>query len=78
MLGMEISYPLFFSIFYINKICCTKIRLEKKTVKRKKVFATLRVLGTVLEDLTREIAPDDAAKIISEEVYIVFLRNIYL
>ncbi|RRT53433.1 hypothetical protein B296_00049864, partial [Ensete ventricosum] len=45
--------------------------LEKKTVKRKKVFATLRVLGSVLEDLTREIAPDDAAKIISEEVYIV-------
>ncbi|URE06586.1 hypothetical protein MUK42_21586 [Musa troglodytarum] len=42
--------------------------LEKKTVKRKKVFATLRVLGTVLEDLTREIAPDDAAKIISEEM----------
>ncbi|RWW25423.1 hypothetical protein GW17_00010240, partial [Ensete ventricosum] len=55
---------------YVFKVTLL-LRLEKKTVKRKKVFATLRVLGSVLEDLTREIAPDDAAKIISEEVYIV-------
>ncbi|PON48805.1 Glycosyl transferase [Parasponia andersonii] len=29
--------------------------LERKTVKRKRVFATLKVLGTVLEQLTQEI-----------------------
>ncbi|WOL05975.1 Callose synthase 9 [Canna indica] len=42
--------------------------LEKKTVKRKKVFATLRILGTVLEELTKEMATDDAEKLISEEM----------
>ncbi|WJX21768.1 Callose synthase 9 [Trifolium repens] len=30
-------------------------RLERKTVKRKRVFATLKVLGTVLEQLAEEI-----------------------
>lgn len=35
--------------------CICLIRLEKKTVKRKRVFATLRVLGTVLGQLTEEI-----------------------
>lgn len=33
-------------------------RLERKTVKRKRVFATLKVLGTVLEQLSEEI-PDE-------------------
>ncbi|XP_073112798.1 callose synthase 9 isoform X2 [Elaeis guineensis] len=42
--------------------------LERKTVKRKKVFATLKVLGTVVEELTKEIAPEDAEKLISEEM----------
>ncbi|KAE9618584.1 putative 1,3-beta-glucan synthase [Lupinus albus] len=32
--------------------------LERKTVQRKRVFATLKVLGTVLEQLTKEI-PDE-------------------
>lgn len=30
-------------------------RLERKTVKRKRVFATLKVLGSVLEQLAKEI-----------------------
>ncbi|XP_042386500.1 callose synthase 9-like [Zingiber officinale] len=42
--------------------------LERKTLKRKKVFATLRVLGTVLEELTREMAPDAVQNLISEEM----------
>ncbi|XP_072963967.1 callose synthase 9 [Typha angustifolia] len=42
--------------------------LERKTVKRKKIFATLKVLGTVVEELTRELSPDDAKKLISEEM----------
>ncbi|KAL2347713.1 hypothetical protein Fmac_001713 [Flemingia macrophylla] len=32
-------------------------RLERKTVKRKRILATLKVLGTVLEQLSEEI-PD--------------------
>ncbi|CAI9106685.1 OLC1v1005889C1 [Oldenlandia corymbosa var. corymbosa] len=42
--------------------------LERKTVKRKRVFATLKVLGTVLEQLTKEIPPEEADKLISEEM----------
>lgn len=42
--------------------------LERKTVKRKKVLATLKVLGTVVEELTKEMAPEDAEKLISEEM----------
>lgn len=42
--------------------------LERKTLKRKRVFATLKVLGTVVEDLTREISPDQAERLISEEM----------
>ncbi|KAJ0974544.1 hypothetical protein J5N97_016509, partial [Dioscorea zingiberensis] len=42
--------------------------LEMKTLKRKKVFATLKVLGTVVEELTKEVAPEDADKLISEEM----------
>lgn len=36
----------------------SEYRLERKTVKRKRVFATLKVLGTVLEQLSEEI-PDE-------------------
>ncbi|XP_047320074.1 callose synthase 9-like [Impatiens glandulifera] len=42
--------------------------LERKTVKRKRVFATLKVLGTVLEELTKEISPEDPGKLIPEEI----------
>ncbi|XP_077221579.1 glucan synthase-like 10 [Tasmannia lanceolata] len=42
--------------------------LERKTVKRKKVFATLKVLGTVVEDLTKEVSPEEAEKLIPEEL----------
>lgn len=42
--------------------------LERKTVKRKRVFATLKILGEVLEELTKEISPEDAEILISEEL----------
>ncbi|XP_059665125.1 callose synthase 9 [Cornus florida] len=42
--------------------------LERKTVKRKKVYATLRVLGMVLEQLTKEVSPEDAERLIPEEL----------
>ncbi|KAK9154596.1 hypothetical protein Sjap_002076 [Stephania japonica] len=42
--------------------------LERTTVKRKKVFATLKVLGMVLEDLTKETFPEDAETLIPEEL----------
>lgn len=42
--------------------------LERKTVKRKRVFATLKVLGTVLEQLTKEVSPEDAERLIPEEL----------
>lgn len=42
--------------------------LERKTVKRKKVFATLKVLGTVLEQLMKEISPEEAERLIPEEM----------
>ncbi|CAK9174101.1 unnamed protein product [Ilex paraguariensis] len=42
--------------------------LERKTVKRKRVFATLKVLGSVLEQLTEEVSPEEAEKLIPEEV----------
>lgn len=45
------------------------IRLERKTVKRKRVFATLKVLGTVLEQLTKEVSPEEAGRLIPEEVW---------
>lgn len=43
-------------------------RLERNNVKRKKVFATLKVLGTVLEQLTKEVSPEEAERLIPEEV----------
>lgn len=42
--------------------------LERKTVKRKRVFATLKVLGAVLEQLSKEVSPEDAEILISEEL----------
>uniref|UniRef100_A0A1D1Z005 1,3-beta-glucan synthase n=1 Tax=Anthurium amnicola TaxID=1678845 RepID=A0A1D1Z005_9ARAE len=42
--------------------------LERKTLKRKKVFATLKVLGTVVEELTKEISPEQAKELITEEM----------
>ncbi|XP_020093274.1 callose synthase 9 isoform X2 [Ananas comosus] len=42
--------------------------LEPKTRKRRKVLATLKVLGSVVEELTREMPPDAAEKLISEEM----------
>ncbi|MED6111743.1 Callose synthase 9, partial [Stylosanthes scabra] len=40
--------------------------LERKTVKRKRVFATLKVLGTVLEQLTQEI-PDELKRVMESD-----------
>ncbi|XP_024994756.1 callose synthase 9 isoform X3 [Cynara cardunculus var. scolymus] len=42
--------------------------LERKTLKRKRVFATLKVLGTVLEQLTKELSPEEAEGLIPEEL----------
>ncbi|KAJ4773866.1 glucan synthase-like 10 [Rhynchospora pubera] len=42
--------------------------LERKSILRKRVLATLRVLGTVVQDLTKEISPDAASDLISEEM----------
>ncbi|KAK1327162.1 Callose synthase 9 [Acorus calamus] len=41
--------------------------LERKTVKRKRILATLKVLGTVVEELTKEVSPEDAQMLMSEE-----------
>ncbi|WJX15530.1 Callose synthase 9 [Trifolium repens] len=40
--------------------------LERKTVKRKRVFATLKVLGTVLEQLAEEI-PDELKRVMESD-----------
>eukprot|EP00268_Persea_americana_P015686 TRINITY_DN1734_c0_g1_i2.p1 TRINITY_DN1734_c0_g1~~TRINITY_DN1734_c0_g1_i2.p1 ORF type:complete len:1912 (-),score=285.97 TRINITY_DN1734_c0_g1_i2:1152-6887(-) len=42
--------------------------LERTTVKRKRVFATLKVLGTVVEELTKEVSPEEAERLIPEEM----------
>ncbi|OEL22651.1 Callose synthase 9 [Dichanthelium oligosanthes] len=49
--------------------------LERKTLKRKKVLATLKVLWSVIEDLTKEISPEDAKKLISEEMKKVMQKD---
>ncbi|XP_073060103.1 callose synthase 9-like isoform X2 [Primulina eburnea] len=41
--------------------------LERKTLKRKRVLATLKVLGHVLEQLTNEVSPEEAERLIPEE-----------
>lgn len=42
--------------------------LERKTVQRKKVLATLKVLGNVLEQLTKEVSPEEVDRLIPEEL----------
>ncbi|XP_071721170.1 callose synthase 9-like [Rutidosis leptorrhynchoides] len=42
--------------------------LERKTVKRERVYATLNVLGTVLEHLIKEVSPEEAEGLIPEEL----------
>ncbi|XBH58837.1 hypothetical protein VPH35_080207 [Triticum aestivum] len=49
--------------------------LERKTLKRKKVLATLKVLWSVIEDITKEISPEDAANLISEEMKKVMQKD---
>ncbi|XP_062209649.1 callose synthase 9 isoform X2 [Phragmites australis] len=49
--------------------------LERKTLKRKKVLATLKVLWSVMEDLTKEISPEDAKNLISEEMKKVMQKD---
>ncbi|KAH9611751.1 hypothetical protein KSS87_012090 [Heliosperma pusillum] len=42
--------------------------LERKTKKRKKIFATLKVLGDVLEQMTREVSPEEAERLLPDEL----------
>ncbi|KAJ8436464.1 hypothetical protein Cgig2_000449 [Carnegiea gigantea] len=42
--------------------------LERKTRTRKRVFATLKVLGDVLEQMTKEASPQEAEGLIPEEL----------
>ncbi|PVH33332.1 hypothetical protein PAHAL_9G629300 [Panicum hallii] len=49
--------------------------LERKTLKRKKVLATLKVLWSVIEDMTKEISPEDAKNLISEEMKKVMQKD---
>lgn len=42
--------------------------LERKTVKRKRVFATLKVLGTVLQQLCKDVSAEDGDSLIPEQV----------
>lgn len=54
-------------------------------MKRKKVLATLKVLGNVLEQLTKDVSAEEAERLIPEEVryiffavLIVFMHNFLL
>ncbi|KAJ3689691.1 hypothetical protein LUZ61_018855 [Rhynchospora tenuis] len=49
--------------------------LERKSILRKRVLATLRVLGTVVQDLTKEISPDAASDLISEEMKVMMAKD---
>ncbi|KAL4579726.1 hypothetical protein LXL04_015889 [Taraxacum kok-saghyz] len=42
--------------------------LERKTMQRKRVFATLKVLGTVLEQLAKEVSPEEAERLIPQDL----------
>ncbi|KAH7543621.1 hypothetical protein FEM48_Zijuj02G0203200 [Ziziphus jujuba var. spinosa] len=44
--------------------------LERKTVKRKRVFATLKVLGTVLQQLTQEI-PEELKRVMESDAAMI-------
>uniref|UniRef100_A0A3Q7E847 1,3-beta-glucan synthase component FKS1-like domain-containing protein n=1 Tax=Solanum lycopersicum TaxID=4081 RepID=A0A3Q7E847_SOLLC len=52
--------------------------LERKTVQRKKVLATLKVLGNVLEQLTKEVSPEEADRLIPDEVWSLITCTSYL
>ncbi|TMX01901.1 hypothetical protein EJD97_023188, partial [Solanum chilense] len=41
--------------------------LERKTVQRKKVLATLKVLGNVLEQLTKEVSPEELKRMMESD-----------
>jgi len=47
----------------------TSAMLERKTRLCKRVLATLKVLWSVIEDMTKYISPEDAKRLISKEVY---------
>lgn len=61
-LGIESYFIVFVFLGLHNSSLCVLLflepRLERKRVKRKRVFATLKVLGAVLEQLSPEI-PDE-------------------
>ncbi|KAL7084442.1 hypothetical protein ACP275_14G223700 [Erythranthe tilingii] len=42
--------------------------LERKTVKKKRVLATLKVLGNVLEQLSKDVSPEEAERLIPVEL----------
>ncbi|GAB2277917.1 hypothetical protein Dimus_012615 [Dionaea muscipula] len=56
-------------IYLLTSFCARM--LERKTKKRKKVFATLKVLGGVLEQMIKEVSPEDAERLIPEELKLV-------
>jgi hypothetical protein len=76
MLFLSILLNKFLALWCLLSVnyCCYLSRLERKTLKRKKVLATLKVLWSVIEDLTREISPEDADKLISEEVCVTLVN----
>ncbi|XP_031113012.1 callose synthase 9 isoform X2 [Ipomoea triloba] len=45
--------------------------LERKTVMRKRVLGTLKVLGTVLEQLSKELSPEEAERLIPRELKVM-------
>lgn len=47
-------------------------------MRRRRVFATLKVIRMVLEQLTEEVSPDDAERSIPEEVGSLFLCIAFL
>ncbi|XP_020223985.1 callose synthase 9-like [Cajanus cajan] len=57
-----------YAYFCPHQVFSSECRLERNTVKRKRVFATLKVLGTVLEQLSKEI-PDEVQAAVSALKY---------
>lgn len=64
--------------WYVAFLFFLKNRLERKTVQRKKVLATLKVLGNVLEQLTKEVSPEEADRLIPDEVWSLITCTSYL
>lgn len=58
----------FIDLLYLFVFTNALIRLERKTVMRKRVLGTLKVLGTVLEQLSKELSPEEAERLIPREV----------